>query len=220
MCGRYTFTEKDTKKIKERFELVKITKGVKPSYNIAPTQNIPVILNETPQELTLARWGLIPSWAKEENTKYSMINAKAETIIEKPAYRGPIKHKRCLIPADSFYEWRRTDDGKYPYRILMKSEEMFAFAGIWDYWEKGGDPIYSCTIITTAPNAIVKDIHDRMPVILPKDSEKQWLSDIDVKEAVGLLKTYNPKNMKSYEVSTLVNSPKNNSAEVFEPINS
>jgi len=101
MCGRYTFTEKDKKKIKERFSLSKISKDVKPSYNIAPSQNIPVILNEAPGELTTARWGLIPSWAKEENTKYSMINAKAETITEKPAYRGPIRHKRCLIIADS-----------------------------------------------------------------------------------------------------------------------
>jgi len=218
MCGRYTFTEKDSKKIKERFHLVKITKGVQPSYNIAPTQNVAAILNESPQEISLVRWGLIPSWAKEENTKYSMINAKAETILDKPAYRGPIRHKRCLIPADSFYEWQKTDDGKHPYRILMKNEGMFAFAGIWDRWEKGGKHIDTCAIITIAPNALCKRIHDRMPAILPRECEEEWLSDIDVKRAVALLKSYPAKDMKTYEVSTAINSPKNNSVENLEPV--
>ena len=148
MCGRYAFTKIDKNVLKERFGLAKVPDELNPRFNIAPSQDIPVILNESPEELTFARWGLIPSWAKKHDTQYSMINAKAETITERPAYRGPIRHKRCLIVADSFYEWQKAGSEKHPYRIFMKDESLFAFAGLWDLWEKEGNHILSCSIIS------------------------------------------------------------------------
>lgn len=218
MCGRYAFIKTNPNELKERFKLTKAPKQLKPRYNIAPSQDVPVILNESSKEISMARWGLIPNWAKEENTQYSMINAKAETITQKPAYRGPIKRKRCLIIADSFYEWQRTGNRKSPYRIMLKDEGLFAFAGIWDCWNKSGPGIYSCSIITTAADGPIKDIHERMPVILPEEKEKMWLSDIEIDDVLSLLKPYDEKRMAAYEISTLVNSPKNNTADVFAPV--
>lgn len=218
MCGRYAFTKTDGKLLKERFRLTKEPKGLKPRYNIAPSQDVPVILNTSPGELTMARWGLVPNWAKEENTQYSMINAKAETITQKPAYRGPIRHKRCLIVADSFYEWQKSGNRKCPYRIMLKDQGLFAFAGIWDLWDKTGAGLTSCSIITTQANKLIKGIHERMPVILSEEEEEIWLSDIDVNDATKLLKPYDEKRMDAYEISTLINSPKNNSEEVFVPV--
>jgi len=217
MCGRIALVKTDKEKVKKRFKLKKAPEDLKPRYNIAPSQNIPVILNESPDELNYVRWGLIPSWAKEINTKYSMINARAESITEKPAYRGPIRHKRCLIIVDAFYEWQKTNGQKQPYCIRMKDDNLFAFAGIWDHWEKDGQSLRTCSIITTAANTMMQNIHERMPVILPADREEQWLSDLKLDEALQLLKPYDPKMMKAYEISTLVNSPSNDVAEVIEP---
>lgn len=137
MCGRYGFTNADKEKVKKTFRLKKIDFDLVPRYNIAPGQDVTVILNEMPEELTLARWGLVPFWSKDEKSGYKMINARSETIFEKPSFREPIKKKRCLIPADLFYEWKKADDGKQPYCIRLKSKELFAFAGIWDCWKKG-----------------------------------------------------------------------------------
>lgn len=218
MCGRYSITQIEEQKLKERFCFKKIPANLKPRYNVAPSQDVPVILNESPEELTFVRWGLIPHWAKEENTQYSMINAKAETITEKPAYRGPIKKRRCLIIADSFFEWKKTNGKKQPFRIMLKDESLFTFAGIWDCWEKDGEVIQSCSIITTSPNELTKSIHDRMPVILPRDEEKKWLSDIDLGEAVALLRPYDAKTMEAYEISTLVNSPSNDILGVIKSV--
>lgn len=218
MCGRYALINADSKKIKERFGLTKIPKTLKPNYNITPQQNVCAILNETPKELSLVHWGLIPSWAKEINKKYSMINARAETITEKPAYREIIKRRRCLVIADSFYEWKKIDGAKHPHRIMMKDEDLFSFAGVWDYWEKDGKVINSCSIITTAPNRMMKGIHDRMPVILERDKEQDWLKDSSIDRVLELLKSYDDKDMKAYEVSKLVNSPANNDPTVLEPV--
>jgi len=220
MCGRYGQTNTDKEKIKKRFRLKEINFDLVPRYNIAPGQDVPIILNETKQELTMARWGLIPFWAKEEKIGYKMINARAETITEKPSYRSAIKKKRCLILADGFYEWKKTNGTKQPYRIYMKDEELFAFAGIWDYWAKDDKHIISCSIITTNPNKLLKPIHDRMPVILPKEKEEAWLSDISIDDAVALLKPHDDKSMCAIEISTLVNSPKNNTAEVLKAVGS
>jgi len=218
MCGRYTLLEVDKLKYKRRYGVTKVPKDLRPNYNITPQQNVLAILNETPKELSLVHWGLIPSWAKEINTKYSMINARAETITEKPAYRGIIKRKRCLIIADSFYEWKKVEGAKYPHRIMLKDEGLFSFAGVWDHWEKDGNDVNSCSIITTTPNKMMSSIHDRMPVILNKESESEWLSDLTVDRVLALLKPYDDKGMKAYEVSRAVNSPANNDPVVLEPV--
>ena len=218
MCGRIALIHPEEKKLKQRFNLTKVPKDLKPRYNLSPSQDIPVILNKSPDELTLVHWGLIPHWAKEEKTGYNMINARAETIMEKPIFKAPLKHNRCLIIADTFYEWKRNSRVKMPYRIMLKDEGLFAFAGIWDRWEKDGKEIISCAIITTVPNALMKTIHDRMPVILDRDIEREWLSDISVDQAIEFLKSYNSKLMNAYPISPLVNSPSNNVPEVIKRI--
>lgn len=218
MCGRYTLIDIDIKEFKKRYGITKVPKDLRPNYNVTPQQNVLAILNETPKELSLVHWGLIPSWAKEVNTKYSMINARAETITEKPAYRGIIKRRRCLIIADSFYEWKKVDGRKYPHRIMLKDESLFSFAGVWDHWENDGKEVNSCSIITTAPNKMMGRIHDRMPVILDKESENEWLSDLTIDRVIKLLKSYDDRDMKAYEVSKLVNSPANNDPAVLEPV--
>lgn len=216
MCGRFSQT-KSKQDIKKRFNVKKIPDGSGELYNVAPDGNIPVILNDAPDEVTLARWGLVPSWSKEPRTSYSMINARAETLLEKPSYKRLIEKRRCLIIADSFYEWKKTDGKKQPFRIMLKSDELFAFAGLWDLWEKEGNALISCSIITTSPNALVAKIHDRMPVILARDAERAWLSDIPVKEALAQLRAYEAKDMKAYPIATAVNNPSNNTPEIIIP---
>lgn len=218
MCGRYSQTKIKEKELKARFRLKKLPEQLELQFNIAPTQPVQAILNSSPEGMHLVRWGLIPSWAKEPNTKYSLINARAETIAEKPVYKGLIKNKRCLIIADSFYEWKKVGTKKEPYRIMLKDEGLFAFAGIWDHWERDGNEIISCSIITTSANGLVRDIHDRMPVILPREYERRWLSDIKVEEALALLKPLAGSFLKFYPISTIINSPVYNSAEVIKPL--
>lgn len=217
MCGRFTQT-KSKQDIKKRFNVKKVPDGIESLFNIAPDQNIPAILNESPDEVSLVKWGLLPSWSKEEKSKYSMINARAETLLEKPSYKRLIQKKRCLIIADSFYEWKKVDGKKAPYRIMLKNGDLFSFAGLWDIWEKDGKVIKSCSVITTSPNELVKDIHDRMPVILSQDRENDWLSDIPVEMALGLLNPYSANKMKCYEISPKVNNPANNSSEIISPL--
>ncbi len=217
MCGRFS-QSKSKQEVKKRFNLKKVPDKIKPLFNVTPQQDIEVVFNETPDELSFARWGLLPSWSKEEKTPYSMINARAETITEKPTYKRLIKSKRCLIIADSFYEWKKVSKEKIPYRILMKDESLFAFAGIWDIWEKEGNIIKSCCIITIAPNKLCETIHDRMPVILPKECEGEWLSDAPMEKVLGLLKTYPNELMKCYAISTKINNPSNNTEEVIKAI--
>lgn len=217
MCGRFSQT-KSKQDIKNRFNAKKVADSIVPMFNIAPDMNVPVILNEQPDEITLARWGLVPSWSKEEKSPYSMINARAETLLEKPSYKRLIKSRRCLIIADSFYEWKKLATHKQPHRIMLKDDSLFAFAGLWDLWEKDGNALLSCTIITTAPNSMMKTIHDRMPVILDKEMERNWISKAPAEKVMELLKAYKSNAMKSYEISTLVNSPINNRAEILEPL--
>ena len=217
MCGRFSQT-KTKQEVKKRFNLKKVPETIKPLFNIAPSQDIEIILNESPDELSIARWGLLPSWSKEEKTTYSMINARAETISEKPTYKRLIKSRRCLIIADSFYEWKKVALEKVPYRILMKDEGLFAFAGIWDSWEKEGVIIKSCCIITIAPNKLCETIHDRMPVILPKECEGDWLSDTPMEKVLDLLKSYPSDPMQCYAISTKINNPSNNTEEVIKAI--
>ncbi|PJZ01169.1 hypothetical protein CPT06_06095 [Bacillus vallismortis] len=225
MCGRFTlFSAFDD--IIDQFDIDQFFPKAeyRPSYNIAPSQNILAIINDgSNQRLGKLRWGLIPPWAKDEKVGYKMINARTETLTEKPAFRKPLVSKRCMIPADSFYEWKRHDPKtKIPIRIKLKSSALFAFAGLYEVWKTPqGTPLGTCTIITTTPNGFMKDIHDRMPVILTHRDEKEWLnpSHTDPAHLQHLLKPYDGDDMEAYQVSSLVNSPKNNSPELLDAQN-
>lgn len=220
MCGRYALTDLNALVKENRFQVEMFPPNLSPRYNIAPSQSVPAILNQAPRQLQLVRWGLIPSWAKDPTIGYRMINARAEPLAEKPAFRRPLQRQRCLIPADGFYEWQRLGTRKVPHWITLTSKEVFAFAGLWDTWMdlKTKTAMMSCTIITTTPNRLLASIHDRMPVILPRESEATWLSDgLSPEQACALLKPYPATQMKASPVSTLVNSPSNDTPEVLRP---
>lgn len=213
MCGRFTFI--DIEDIRERFNAEPI--DLKPNYNVAPTQDVPVIING---QLSMFRWGLIPFWAKDPTIGHKMINARAETVDEKPSFKHSLQRKRCLIVADGFYEWRKEGRTKRPYRITLKNKELFGFAGLWDTWKSPTGDINSCTIITTTPNELMVSIHDRMPVILSRDSERVWLdqSIVDAGYLKSLLVPYPAEAMIAYAVSSYVNSVKNNGPECMVPL--
>ncbi|WP_033542592.1 SOS response-associated peptidase [Planococcus sp. CAU13] len=224
MCGRFALYA-DYKMILERFDIDQASfeeEEYEPSYNIAPSQQVAAVISDgSSNRLGKLQWGLIPPWAKEAKIGYKMINARAETAAEKPSYRNAFKKKRCLIIADSFYEWRKEETGKKPMLIKMKSDEPFAFAGLWESWKSPeGETVYSCSILTTSPNNVMESIHDRMPVILSKEAEKIWL-DPDVQDIgllESLLKPFDAAEMEAYEVSDQVNSPKNNTPELIRKI--
>lgn len=217
MCGRYSQTS-DPLKLAQRFQLEPPGQRTPPRYNIAPTQEAPTVTNDAPKQLRLMRWGLIPSWAKDTAIGNRMINARAETLAEKPSFLKPLERRRCLVLADGFYEWRKVDGAraKVPMRFVLKSREPFAFAGLWDIWKKpDGSEVRSFTIITTEPNDLMRPIHNRMPCLLRPQDEEKWL-DPDLRDATKLLPVLAPypaKEMEAYEVSTLVNSPRNDSPE-------
>ncbi|WP_141434237.1 SOS response-associated peptidase [Bacillus sp. 03113] len=218
MCGRFTLIE-GIYELMGLFEF-EFTDIMIPSYNIAPSQRILTVVSDQEKRVgSLMKWGLVPYWAKEEKMGYKMINARAEGIESKPSFKVPFQRKRCLILADSFYEWKKTETGKIPYRFVMKDEKPFAFAGLWDTWYKASDPLSTCTIITTIPNSVTIDVHDRMPVILPPEAYDDWLNpkQTNINELKKLLVPYPANQMKKYPVSTLVNSVKNNSRELIAP---
>jgi putative SOS response-associated peptidase YedK len=219
MCGR--FSRKATlQAIIDEFEIEDVTGTIEPSYNVAPGQDVAVILKDENRKLGLLKWGLIPSWAKDPAIGNRMINARAESVAEKPSFKHPIRRKRCLIVADGFYEWRKEGKQKIPMYIFLKDQKPFVFAGLWDTWTApDGKKVATCTIITTEPNTFMKRIHNRMPVILPTHHIDTWLDrSIDnEQEVLPLLKPYPEKEMDAYEVSRFVNSPKNNSPECIEP---
>lgn len=220
MCGRYTYTD-EIRDIRIRFDLERDLPLFKPRYNIAPGQDVPVIFNrDGTRSLTMMQWGLVPSWAKDPAIGNRMINARAETLAEKPAFKRLIGKRRCLVLADGFYEWRKEGKRKVPMRIRLKTAGSFGFAGLWDSWRKpDGTELQSFTIITTEANELLRAIHDRMPVILVGDDEKKWL-DFDIKDAgriLSLLKPFPPELMEAYDVSTLANSPRNDLAECIRP---
>ena len=190
-------------------------------YNIAPSQNAPAILNENEKSVQLLRWGLIPSWAKDPKIAYQLYNARAETIAEKPSFRNAFKKRRCLIPADGFYEWRMESDGKskIPMRVRLKSKEPFTFAGLWETWKDPQEKeVRTFTIITTEPNEVLQPIHNRMPVIMKPEDEEAWLDpQADVKHLTKILMPYSSNEMEAYAVSKLVNSPKHDSPDCIEP---
>ena len=218
MCGRYTLrTPVDS--LVETFDIAEYPSSITPSYNIAPTQKVTAVVEEDEKrKLEMLRWGLIPSWAKDPAIGNKMINARAETVSEKPSFRSAFKKRRCLILADGFYEWKKTDDGKQPYHIKMQDGSPFAFAGLWETWQNG-EEIRSCTIITTEANGLMNEIHHRMPVILPPEDYGMWLDpDFDEKDPLtSLLKPYPADAMEAYPVSRRVNKPSNNEPGVVEP---
>jgi putative SOS response-associated peptidase YedK len=217
MCGRYSFAEVD-ELIEERFGVRVRTAIYKARYNCAPGQELPVISNEKREELVFFRWGLIPFWAKDPSIGNKLINARAETITAKPSFKNAFRSRRCLVPAGSFFEWAK-DGEKTPFRILMKDEKPFAMAGIWDRWTSpDGEIVHTFSILTTSPNELMKQIHDRMPVIFERADEQRWLSPLPEPELLSLLKPYPEEKMKAYRISRLVNSPKNDTAEILNPL--
>lgn len=217
MCGRFTITTRP-ELLEERFG-AKVEENIQPRYNAAPSQKLPVILNTEPDKIQMIQWGLIPPWLRTLPGKSGLINVRAESFLEKQTFDNDLEHRRCLILADGFYEWKRGHDKKkIPHRITLKNEEPFAFAGIWEENEtKEGEKIKTFAIITTEPNEIMKSIHNRMPVILPKTKEKPWLTiEEDYTEDLKLLVPFAGR-LTTYEVSTKVNNAKTDSADMIKP---
>jgi putative SOS response-associated peptidase YedK len=228
VCGRFTLTA-DPDELRRVFsglnlpQAITDTQNITPRYNIAPTQPVMVIANDGRDRFDHYLWGLIPSWAKDPEIGNRMINARAETLAEKPAFRSAFRRRRCLIPASGFYEWKQEAGrkGKTPMYIKLKSGESFAFAGLWESWNSpDGSNILSCTIITTTPNELMQSIHNRMPVILPPEAYGLWLTprDLPAAQLQPLLKPYPAEEMTAYPVSTLVNSPVNDVPECIAPV--
>jgi putative SOS response-associated peptidase YedK len=217
MCGRYTLST-PAGRLAEEFQLDS-TVEIPPSYNVAPTQQVAAVLeDEGGRRLEMLRWGLVPSWADDPDIGARMINARSETAPEKPSFRRAFRGRRCLIAADGFYEWKREDGGKQPYYFRMQDGRPFAFAGLWESWDKGGGELRTCTILTTRPNSVLNGIHDRMPVILPHDAYNAWLDpDADKEELGELMVPYPGDDLETYPVSRFVNSPSNNDERCIEP---
>jgi putative SOS response-associated peptidase YedK len=217
MCGRYTLAT-SVERLAEEFGFEGSTVELPSSYNVAPTQGVAAVLEEGGQRrLEVLRWGLIPPWADDPGIGSRMINARSETAPGKPSFRRAFRERRCLIPADGFYEWRRTNGAKQPYYIHMEGGHPFAFAGLWESWNKEGE-VRTCTILTTGANALVGEIHERMPVILAADAYDVWLDPASERdELTGLLAPYPEDEMEAYPVSRFVNSPSNNDPRCIEP---
>jgi putative SOS response-associated peptidase YedK len=220
MCGRYMIV--DHTEISERFRLRHIPATLFPTYNAAPSQHLPVVIHrEVDRELELLRWGLIPRWRRSGPGKApEPINARAETLLEKPMFRSLVKSKRCLVPANGFYEWQRTGGPKQPYLIRPTDQGMFAFAGLYDETPgEDGDPIGSYVIITTGPNEVMTSIHNRMPVILRREDEAEWLDpEVTDPGIVALLQPYPAETTMAQPVSSAVNNTRNNGPELIEPV--
>lgn len=220
MCGRYTLT-KSGEAIARTFGL-QSTPTPTPRYNIAPTQPVSAITEESGQrEYRIFQWGLVPSWAKDPGIGSRMINARSETAAEKPSFRAAFKRRRCLVVADGFYEWKRAGAKKQPYYIQMSDRTLFGMAGLWEAWESGdGSYLESCTILTTVPNDLMRSIHNRMPVILHPQDYDQWLAPGEQprEPLQQLLRPYDAEAMAAHPVSTTVNNPRHETAACVEPI--
>jgi putative SOS response-associated peptidase YedK len=193
-----------------------------PRFNVAPSQAVLAVRErDGRRELCPLRWGLVPHWSKGPDPRFSMINAKAETVHEKPAYRGPFRHRRCLVPTEAFYEWQAGPTGKQPYAICLKSREPFMLAGLWDAWTSpDGSPLETCSVLVTDANAVLAPLHERMPVILSPAQWDRWLDPRvqDVQALRGMLVPYDADPMEAYPVSKRVNSPRNEGAELLEAV--
>jgi putative SOS response-associated peptidase YedK len=223
MCGRYRLSRRK-QIIEEHFDSADWQDDWSPRYNVAPTQPIPVIRQhpkEPVRQISLMRWGLVPSWAKDTSGAARMINARSETAHTLPAFRDPLRNRRCLIPADAFYEWKRTATSKQPYCFEVNDGELFAFAGLWDGWKDASwNWVKTCSILTTTPNAVTSVVHDRMPVILRKGDYDVWLDPgmQNVAAISEMLKPYDASQMRCYPVSTRVNHAANDDEECSLPV--
>lgn len=220
MCGRFTLTT-PTQALATLFDLDSVP-NLEPRYNIAPTQAVAVVrlTPESRRQFTLMRWGLIPSWAKDPGIGNSLINARSETLAEKPSFRSAFKRRRCLIPADGFFEWQKLEQRKQPYFIGLKDYRPFAFAGLWEHWQGGdGSVVDSCTIITTAANERVQMLHDRMPVILQPADYADWLAPATPAAVLmHLLRPYAAEEMIAFPVSAIVSNPVNDLPACITPL--
>lgn len=223
MCGRFTLAS-DAETLQQTFFDFEVPTNLSPRYNISPTQDVAGVSNTPEKQVEFFHWGLIPSWAKDPKIGNRMINARSETLAEKPSFRNAYKRRRCLVLADGYYEWQKIpgDRVKQPVYIRLKSQKPFAVAGLWEVWQTRDmdEPLKSCTIITCPPNTMLADIHHRMPVILPQDAYAQWLSpDEQPADALqSLLIPYPGEEMEAYPVSRFVNRPTNDSPECIAPL--
>ncbi len=223
MCGRYRLSRRK-QVLAEHFGADYVDGEWEPRYNVAPTQQVPVVRQDAKdpvRHISPMRWGLIPFWATDASVGAQMINARSETVAVKAAFREPIEKRRCLVPADSFYEWQRAGKRKQPFCFEVGDAELFAFAGLWDRWRApDGSLVESCTILTTTPNQLLADIHDRMPVILAPDDYDLWLDPgmRDAATAVDMLKPYDAALMRRHPISARVNSVANDDPECATPV--
>jgi putative SOS response-associated peptidase YedK len=219
MCGRFV-RKSDLRDLLSVFSAEVLDSQLEPSYNIAPRQPIAVVLEEGKRKIVTMQWGLVPSWAKDQKIGYKMINARSETILEKPSFRNAFKNRRCLIIADGFYEWKTLGKTKIPIYIFLKDKSPFAMAGIYETWQPPtGEPIRTCSIITTQANELMKPIHQRMPVLLDRQDHNTWLDpNADEKTLLSMLKPFDPSRMQCHEVSIEVNSPYHNAEDCILPV--
>jgi putative SOS response-associated peptidase YedK len=220
MCGRFS-QKSSSKKIAEKFEVEEVPPLLE-RYNVAPSQAVLGVREDGVREATFFKWGLVPRWAKDTSIGSKLINARSETITEKPSFRDAFLRRRCLVPVDGFYEWGRRGDRKQPFYFHMRDGEPFAIAGLWERWEGGNEPLETCTLLTTEANSLLAPYHDRMPVILRPEDYETWL-DTDMRQPeilMRLLSPYQHEEMNAYAVSALVNSPSNDGPRCVEPLRS
>ena len=220
MCGRF-IQKSERRIITEEFYIGEFLDEVITSYNVAPGQKAGVIINKGKNTYLLYKWGLVPSWAKDPEIGTRMINARAETLASKPSFKSAFRGRRCLIPADGFYEWKKEGNFKVPYYVFHKSKKPFSLAGLWEIWKNPDDtPLTTFTIITTEANPLLKNLHDRMPVILPPENRDTWLNpeSTDIAGLSELLRPFDDQLLDFYEVSRFVNAPQNNTPQCITPV--
>ncbi len=218
MCGRFSLAT-SVEKLQQQLPFVENLESFKVSYNIAPTQHAYIVTNEQPGKLQYLNWGLIPHWSKDDRNAGKLINARSEGIETRSSFRVPVRKRRCLVPADSFYEWKKDGVNKIPYRILLENGDLLMMAGIWDIWFKGDYGVKTFSIITTEPNREMKSLHNRMPVLLTNIEEmEKWLVADELSEALDLLETPADGILKMYRVSTTVNKVSNNTPELHQEV--
>lgn len=222
MCGRFTLTASG-QLLMEELGLLSIPEDYRPRYNVAPGQPILAARDgDEGRKGAMLKWGLVPSWAKDPSIGNKMINARSETVAEKPSFRRAFDRRRCIIPADGFYEWRKDGKRKIPMRFRLRDGRPFAFAGLWEAWRPPGgegETLFTCTILTTAANELVQPVHDRMPVILTQEALDLWLDrEVPGDGVASLLRPYPAREMEAYEVSPRVNSVANDDPELIEPL--
>ncbi len=221
MCGRYVLSSPGSV-LREMFGLAE-TVELKPRYNIAPGQMVPIIREETPgrRELVKMRWGFVPAWAPDPSSGSRLINARAETVASKPSFRDAFRRRRCLVPADGYYEWRREGTRKQPYLFRLQELRPFAIAGLWSRWQPDPEAptLLTCALVTTAANAVASAVHDRMPLVIEPRDYAAWLDrSTDLSRVLALLSPLPDSELVGFPVSTLVNSPNNDGPELIRPV--